>query len=318
MPETPDTIEINSLSVQPANIKDPKSIIIPQYVTEGMLERGKEALSKVSEVFPNENLGLSLHLGAVISPKPIVESGIPITSIDTPSTAYPTETVQKIISRPSQVLDHVAWRLNSALGFTKDQAEENRLKVLIGAENMSPFGDTPFLRLSLGEDTERLLRGVPQNWSVAVEYDSENGFSLDQYITTIKKLRTQGIHNVGISLDPAHIFEYFRINEGRSANAEEGTMNFVTNMMRDPKAVPVLSVDVNNIGRGAETYGQTHDVFSEDLAINIQAIIEEYKEYLSGNNKEGRLCLEFSPRDYNLFVGEKGSLLLSKIKSFSR
>ena len=147
-----DTVEINSASLQGADPSKPLEVIYPPVVTDTMLNNASKAIDIFKEKLPNCNIGLNLHAGEVIDLNKVEQSGLNITSIDTPDIGYPKEFLEKLKQRPDQVVAHVAWRLNSILGFTQEHAKERRLDQLRKMRDLKPFFSNPFVRVSAERD----------------------------------------------------------------------------------------------------------------------------------------------------------------------
>lgn len=321
-----DTVEINSASLQGADPSKPLEVIYPPVVTDTMLNNASKAIDLFKENLPNCNIGLNLHAGEVIDLERVEQSGLNITSIDTPDIGYPKEFLEKLKQRPDQVVAHVAWRLNSILGFTQEHAKERRLKQLKDMTDLKPFFANPFVRVSAERDpkTEKpdtsliqdILRTYPVG-SIAVEYNAES-LTIDEYLSFIKALRITH-SNIGFSMDLAHIFEYFKITEGReSESAKEATLNVWKDILKE-KSNSVFSVDINNVDPNVKKYGDTHsNVLTPGGVIPTQDIISEYRRYLNQSpNLQGRLAIEPSPQQSKMLIDGGGSAyLLSQIKPF--
>jgi endonuclease IV len=311
-------IEVNSLSVQGSEINRPLELIVSEAATSKMLENCQKALGELDKNIPNLEKGISLHSSTLINLKQVQESNVPITSVDTPDLAYPSEAFQTIIERPGDLLNHIAWRLNSTMGWSKKDALERSLKVIEKTKGLEPFKQKPFIRVSLDKDVyqlESLVRNIPDDYVLAIEYNAEAGFTVGKYLEYVKNLNKRN-GNIGLSIDPAHLFEYYSINEG-NPYPKEATMNTLENIFKQNQESPILSVDINNLAEKPDSYGQTHKVFNQGV-LNLDYIVESYKEYMKRNSKDGRIVLEFSPKDLSLFFdSNSNAALMSTIKKFS-
>jgi len=322
-----DTVEINSASLQGIDPSKPLEVIYPPVVTDTMLNNASKAIDLFKEKLPNCNIGLNLHAGEVIDLERVEQSGLNITSIDTPDIGYPKEFLEKLKQRPDQAIAHIAWRLNSILGLTEEHAKKRRLEQLKGMTDLEPFFSNPFVRVSAERDPKTgkpdtsliqdILRTYPAG-CIAVEYNAEN-LTIDEYITFIKQLRTTH-SNIGFSMDLAHIFEYFKITEGReSESAKEATLNVWKDILKE-RSNSVFSVDINNVDPNVKKYGDTHsNVLTPGGVIPTQDIISEYRKYLNQSSYlQGRLAIESFPQQSKMLIDREGSAyLLSQIKPFS-
>jgi len=321
------TIEINSLSMQ--GIKPLE--MVPPKATEQMLENTKKVLSILHEQYGNQiDCGVSLHLGEVIDIEEVAKSQIPVASIDTPDTAYPTEFIKVALERPMQLVNHVAWRLNSSLGLTKGQATRNldRKIGLVEENKIEPFTTNPFIRISAKLDENKnpdkkilldLASKFP-NALLAIEYNAEE-MSVDEYATMIKQLRQSGAKNIGFSMDLAHVYEYFKIIEQRDIqSAREATINFWERVQKNNSdSTGIFSLDINNVYKNVKGFGETHKGIlqqSEDTAIPLVDIVTSYERYLRDSKLDGRIAIEPSPRDSHLLLAGDSAYLFSQIKPF--
>lgn len=317
-----NTIEINSLSLQGSSLERPQDILIPSFVTEKMLENADSGIKLLEGSFPQEAVGISLHTGAVIDLEKVRNSNIPVTSIDVPDIGYPSEFLAKVVSRPSHFLSHIAWRLNSTLGVTKSNAQSNRLDRVSESAQLFPFNDVPFLKISLensDRDLEKFLDNIPEKWKIGIEYSAESGMNVATYVEYIKNLRKKN-ENIGLSLDLAHWFEYYKLNETlQPQEAVIAVNNFYENVLRDfTLKDSIFSLDINNVEKGVKEFGDTHKLFSSSRALNIGNIVERYQKYVKEFGKDGRLCLEFSPKEFRIFCDGNGAYLLSELEAFSK
>lgn len=311
-------IEVNSLSLQSAEPKSPAKLVIPEAVTSEMLENSQKALEILDKNIPELEKGISLHAGSVIDIEQVQESDIPITSVDVPDLAYPKEFLKTVADRPTDILNHIAWRLNSTMGWSKEDAREKSNDMLDKVSSIESLSNNPFVRVSLEKNPyhlEKLLNRIPSEYKVAIEYNAETDFSVEEYLEYIKNLNKRN-PNIGLSIDPAHLYEYYAINSS-DPNAKESTMNALEHIFNDRQNKAVFTLDINNVSEDISEYGKTHQVFNKG-ALNLEHIVSSYKKYLNENNKEGRLAIEFSPKELSLFLDSSSNAsLMSTIKQFS-
>ena len=321
------TIEVNSLSMQ--GIKPLE--MFPPKATDRMLDNTKNAISILQEQYGDlVDYGISLHLGEVINIDEVAKSQVSVTSIDTPDTAYPSEFLKVVLERPTQLVNHVAWRLNSSIGVSKAKAEESLdTKIFsVGENKIEPFTTNPFIRVSAKLDEnknpdKRMLLELASkfpNSLLAVEYNAEE-MSVDEYLTMIKQLRQGETKNIGFSMDLAHVYEYFKIIEQRDIqSAREATVNFWERIQKNPvDSSAIFSLDINNVYKDVKNFGDTHKgilQYSEATAIPLTDIVTSYEKYLRDNKLDGRIAIEPSPRDSHLLLTGDRAYLFSQIKPF--
>ncbi len=314
-------IEVNSLSLQGTK---PLEVLYSPEVTDKMLDNAEKALQIIKNEYPTMNCGLNLHAGAVIDMEKVSKSDIPITSVDVPDIAYPSETFAKIIERPTQLPAHVAWRLNSVLGFNSQSAEKSRNDRLYEAFNLEPYRSQPFVRASVQHD---LQTGVADEYfflnlakkfpgvSIAIEYNAEV-MGVDGYLKFVKGLnKKNGVF--GISMDLAHVYEHFSVNQGLDVQSSLiATMNFWESTLKRTELI--TSIDINNVLPGTKSFGETHKkVLEPGGAIPIKDMLELYRKKLDTYKLAGRIAIEPSPRDNELLLTSNGAAyLLSQIKPF--
>lgn len=322
-------IELNSLSAQPTDLKKPDELIYPPAVTEAMLKNASEVLGKLDTQFPDIENGLSLHAGAVIDLKKIEDSEMPITSIDTPDIGFPSELLQKVIDRPQQLVSHIGWRLNSSLGLTETMAQTNRMKTLEKVGDLLVNNRDPFIRVSAesdastGKPSPKLITEIstlfPQA-TIAVEYNAEE-MTVYDYLFFVQSLRNEGV-KASLSIDLAHIYEYFAISDKRdSETALTATLNVWKFILEDEDfARQLVSVDINNIAPNTKEFGTTHTgILQPGGALPMERVLAEYRDHLSRYRSSGRINIEPSPKDINLLLDDNGFAYLSQqILSFTR
>lgn len=288
-------IEVNSLSLQSSDPLHPENVLLPSYVTATMCENAQQILSYMKNEFPQNEIGLSLHAGAILQLTHPELSSLPITSYDIPDVVTPTSTFLKFLKSP-QLINRIVYALNSTLGWNTSHAY-NMNEQLVSKLSLMNFVNNPFVRMSLDKDTSLdMLAAFPENWTVACEFDPED-MELPEYLSQIKAMHELN-PNIGISLDLAHLVEYYILNEKQSnQKAYISAMNIFEKLMKD--TIPILSVDINNIGENGVThYGQTHHgIFNKGL-LSIKEITSMYMAY---SRKKKRVNIETSPRDLKLF-----------------
>lgn len=323
------TIEINSLSLQGTK---PLEVLYPPEVTSKMLDNADKALQILEETYPSVKCGLNLHIGQVIALDMVKESGVSVSSVDIPDLSYPVEFVQKVKERPTQIISHVAWRLNSVLGFSSNSAQTNMDSKLEETKTLEPFNSRPFIRVSAkvdkntGYPDEKLVTNIYERFEeehsqidspiIAVEYNAEE-MSVEKYIEFVKHLN-KGKESIGFSMDLAHIYEYFKILQQRDSNdAKQATINLWENVLKEnPKLI--FSLDINNVLTQSSDFGETHKgILNPGGVIPTEDTIKMYRKSLETYKLPGRIAIEPSPWDSQLMLSNDGmAYLLSQVKPF--
>ena len=315
-------IEIPSLSAQGA--KSIPELISSKVLTKTMLDN----LERVRESIPYPDVGVSLHTGLLVDLDLVKQSKAPITSVDTPDITWLAERLVTAFERPSQIPNHIGWALNSSFGLTQNQAETKLKNNFEKVKELEPFNAYPFIRISVESSPrfESLLKTLSQKFpkvTLALEYDAEQ-MSLDQYLSFVYRLKV-GNPNIGISWDPAHVYEREYLDrlgsqptEKASIESTEYTHNVFENLTRQDQ-VKIFSIDYNNVAKYIKGYGETHQsVLEQGGAISNAWFTKQYVEYLNRYHMNGRMVFpETSPRQSRLLVTKDGlAYALSEIQQF--
>jgi len=317
------TIEFESLALQGAEKTKPLDVLYPPSVTKKMLANAQIALDYLEKEFPKNQAGLSLHTGAVIDLKTISQTDIPITSIDAPEAPSIKEALGKFSlmqSKPSEILKRIGYAINCNPALTKDSAERKRIEKIqkFNSLKTQEFQERPFVRIGCTDlkEIDRFIKDIPNNWTIAVEYSSEGGISIDTFVKYISE-KNKINPNIGISFDFTHYFEYsfFNAKEGDKSkkikNFRDSTMNLFQNILNDRPQL-IMSVDINNIPINITRLGESHQHIARSEGIfDNRKIMEIYKDFLRTNNLKGRVDLEPSPLNQKIFLSPEGLAYIS-------
>jgi hypothetical protein len=117
--------------------------------------------------------------------------------------------------------------------------------------------------------------------------------------------------NIGLSLDLPHFLESFIFDDGdRNSEDIHNYAQFVINLFQNillQSPHLVMSVDINNMSPDTDRLAQTHkNVATPGGIFDNRKVMEIYRRCLDRNNMDGRVDIEPSPLDLDVYLSPDG------------
>jgi len=309
-------VSFSSISCAPVNVYRPHEILLPHFVTTGIVERASHIKEILEPIFEEGNVGISLHPAVVVDvPKAarlLEQAHIPITSIDSPDIIPHMDLLKKLVRDHGRMLSQIGWSLQNV---SSEKAQHQKLTQGIAAlhkQQLPHIVRAPahyWMHSRRGEVLRKSLAQYP-DVILAIEIDAMRQ-TPDEYISFLEKLR-EDKESVPVyaDIDLGHLAESKYFNRHRADVPDP--LVILESLLHSQQSSMVALVSLNQYQEGDV---ETHRNILHGNIDLLRAARLVGSAVRGGTLPFGpKVLVEAHPIEYDMLLGPEGVIFFKKIK----